>query len=229
MSNESDEIDRGPPRRYLDKQEAIRHLIHGAIRLVMAKEDPFVIQLIAHSADKLLIDVAKKKGTYLELDWELYIKDEYHRDFFNDYRQTYNYFKHADTDFTKQLPVYDIAMLNVMAVFMCAVNYVKLFQISSHHVRVYFWFIQLLMPHIVKIPDPKIHELWQTALDEAFADATPAKFFERVSSHAAKFSLKTDEEAAFDLQDVVNFYRTPISELRSAGDDKREERRRYQN
>jgi hypothetical protein len=220
MSNEPDEIDRGPPRRYLDKQEAIRHLVHGAIRLVMAKEDPFVIQLISHSADKLLIDVARKTGTYLELDWELYIKDEYHRDFFKDYRQTYNYFKHADTDFTKQLPIYDIATLNIMAVFMCAVNYVKLFQVSSHHVRAYFWFIQLLMPHIVKLPDPKFHELFQEAL-EGFADATPAEFFELVSNHATQFSLETDKETTFDLQDVVDFYRTPISELRAAGDEKR--------
>jgi hypothetical protein len=173
MSNESDEIDRGPPRRYLDKQEAIRHLVHGAIRLVMAKEDPFVIQLIAHSADKLLIDAAKKRGTYLELDWELYIKDEYHRDFFKDYRQTYNYFKHADTDFTKQLAIYDIAVLNVMAVFMCAVNYVKLFQVSSHHVRAYFWFIQLLMPHVVKLPNPKFNELFQQALEDSLTLLRP--------------------------------------------------------
>jgi hypothetical protein len=57
-----EEIERNPPRRYLDKQEAIRHLVHG---LIMAKEDPFVIQLVAHSADKLLIDVAKKMGTPL--------------------------------------------------------------------------------------------------------------------------------------------------------------------
>jgi hypothetical protein len=226
MSNQPDEIDRGPPRRYLDKQEAIRHLVHGAIRLVFAKEDPFVIQLIAHSAEKLLIDVAKKKATYLELDWELYIKDEYHRDFFKDYRQTYNYFKHADTDFTKQLPVYDIATLNIMAVFMCAVNYVKLFRVSSHHVRAYCWFIQLLMPHIVKHPDPRLHELFQVAL-EGFVDATPAEFFELVSSHATQFSLQTNEETALDLQDVADFYRTPISKLRSAGDGKREERRQY--
>jgi hypothetical protein len=225
MPNESDEIKRGPPRRYLDKQEAIRHLVHGAIRLVIDKEDPFVIQLIAHSADKLLIDVAKKKGTYLELDWELYIKDEYHKDFFEDYRQTYNYFKHADKDFTKRLPVYDIAILNVMAVFMCAVNYVKLFEVSSHHVRVYFWFVQLLMPNIVKSPDAKFHEMFQETLEKAFVDNTPAEFFELVSKHATQFSLKTKEETAFDLQDVVNFYRTPISELRSAGDERRERRR----
>jgi hypothetical protein len=115
-----------------------------------------------------------------------------------------------------------------MAVFMCAVNYVKLFQVSSHHVRAYFWFIQLLMPHVVKLPDPKFHELWQGALDNAFANATPAEFFELVSRNATQFSLKTEEETAFDLRDVVDFYRTPISELRSAGDEKREKRRQYQ-
>jgi hypothetical protein len=225
MSNEPRRIDRDPPRRCLDKQEAIRHLVHGAIRLVMAKEDPFVVQLIAHSADKLLIDVAKKKGSYLELDWELYIKDEYHRDFFKDYRETYNYFKHADTDFTKQLPVHDIANLNIMAVFICAMNYVKLFQVSSHHVRAYCWFIQLLMPNMMKHPDENLHRRFQEAL-EGLADATPAEFFELVSNRAAQFSLKTDEEKAFDLQDVIDFYRTPISELRSAGDEKRKEGRK---
>jgi hypothetical protein len=71
---------------------------------------------------------------------------------------------------------------------MCAVNYVKLFQVSSHHVRAYFWFIQLLMPQIVKLPDPKFHEFFQEAL-EAFADATPAEFFELVSYNATQFLL----------------------------------------
>jgi hypothetical protein len=28
------EIERNPPRRHLDKQEAIRHLVHGAIQAV---------------------------------------------------------------------------------------------------------------------------------------------------------------------------------------------------
>lgn len=222
MDDDSDEFEREEPRRYLDKQEAIRHLVHGAIRLVLSKEDPFVIHLVVHSADKLLIDVAKKKGTYLELDWELYIKDEYHKRFFKDYRETYNYFKHADSDFNKQLPVHDIAMLNVMAVFLCAVNYTKLFQISSHHVRVYFWFIQTLMPHLVKVPDPKFQEAWQSALETAFFNATPLEFFKLISDHADKFSLKLDEELAFDLQDVLDFYQSPIASLRSANAKRRE-------
>jgi hypothetical protein len=225
MSTDStDDSDREPPRRNLDKQEAIRHLVHGAIRLVMNMEDPFVIQLVAHSADKLLVDAAKKMGTYLELDWELYIKDEYRKEFFKDYRETYNYFKHADTDFTERLPIYDIAGLNVMAVFLCAVNYTKLFQLGSHHVRAYFWFIQLLFPQIVKLPDPKMHDLLQEGL-EAFAGATSADFFKLISSRPAEFGLKINEEKAFDLQDVVNFYSTSMSKLRSDNALLKEKRR----
>src|ERR671933_594726 len=48
------------PRRALDKREAVRHLIHTAIRLIATMEDPFAIHLLIHSADKILIDIAKK-------------------------------------------------------------------------------------------------------------------------------------------------------------------------
>lgn len=61
------------PRRWLGKQEAIRHLTHSAIRLILKQEDPFAIYLIVHSADKLLIDVANKRGEQLNVDWKIYI------------------------------------------------------------------------------------------------------------------------------------------------------------
>jgi len=83
------------------------------------------------------------------------------------------------------------------------------------------------VPHIVKSPDPKFHEMFQEAL-EKFADTTPAEFFDLFLKQATQFSLKTKEETAFDLQDVVDFYHTPISELRSARDEKRDKRRQYQ-
>lgn len=41
------------------KQEAVKHLLHAAIRLLGAREDPFAIHLLIQSADKLLIDLAK--------------------------------------------------------------------------------------------------------------------------------------------------------------------------
>jgi len=85
MSKEIEEDDR-VPRRKLNKQEAIRRLLHTSIRLVMKMEDPFAIHLLVHSADKMLIDIAKKQNKLLRMDWEDYIKPEYHTSFFKHYR-----------------------------------------------------------------------------------------------------------------------------------------------
>jgi len=82
------------------------------------------------------------------------------------------------------------------------------------------------VPHIVKSPDPKFHEMFQEAL-EKFADTTPAEFFDLFLKQATQFSLKTKEETAFDLQDVVDFYHTHQF-LSSARDEKRDKRRQYQ-
>src|SRR5438046_6516059 len=100
--------------REIDKEQAVPYLLHSAIRLIMEGEDPFAIHMLAQSADKLLVDLAKARGEYLKVDWELYIKDEYQAEFFKKHREIYNFFKHADRDFDNALPVKDIIMLNVM-------------------------------------------------------------------------------------------------------------------
>src|SRR4029077_18200065 len=110
------------PRRTINKQEAIRHLLHAAIRLIMNKEDPFAIHLLVQSADKLLIDFVKKSGQELRLDWERYIKPEYRTEFFEHHRAIYNYFKHADRDFGVDLPIYDIMMVNIMTCFFASLT-----------------------------------------------------------------------------------------------------------
>jgi hypothetical protein len=81
------------PRRRIDKQEAVRHLMHTAIRLIAKREDPFAVHLLINSADKLLIDLSKKLGIELRVNWEDYIKPEFHGEFFKKIRETYNYLK----------------------------------------------------------------------------------------------------------------------------------------
>jgi len=150
MSDE-DEYDR-PPRRKLNKQEAVRHLLHTSIRLVMNMEDPFAIHVLVHSADKMLIDIAKRQNKLLRMDWEDYIKPEYHSEFFRLHRKTYNYFKHADEDFSEDLPVRDIAMMNVMQLFMACMNYRTLFNDTTDHITLFAIFMFNIMPHVI-IPD----------------------------------------------------------------------------
>jgi len=45
----------------------------------MNMEDPFTIHLLVHSADKMLIDFAKKQNRPLQMDWEDYIKPKHRR------------------------------------------------------------------------------------------------------------------------------------------------------
>jgi hypothetical protein len=52
-------IKRLEPRRRITKKQAVRHLIHAAVRMIAAAEDPFAIHLVIHSADKLLLDLSK--------------------------------------------------------------------------------------------------------------------------------------------------------------------------
>jgi hypothetical protein len=86
-----------PQGSRLDKKRAIRHLIHVAIRLVMNQENPFAIHLIIHSADKMLFDLAKKRGIEVTINWEK-VSQQHLDQFFNKERATYNYLKHADKD-----------------------------------------------------------------------------------------------------------------------------------
>jgi hypothetical protein len=201
------------PRRLLDKQEAARHLIHGAIRLVINKEDPFIVHLAVHSAEKVLSDVAKSRGLYLHLDWELYIKDEHHKEFFAQHRETYNYFKHANRDSAEGLPVHDIMMLNVMALFMAVVNYSKLYTVFTEHMRLYICFSRILMPNVLAPTE----EQKRAAAESPFLPdkLTPAEFFAAVRAHPELIAPNLLKEKIDDLADILDFYRTPFDELRS--------------
>jgi hypothetical protein len=210
MSKEIEEDDR-VPRRKLNKQEAIRHLLHTSVRLIMKMEDRFAIHLLVHSADKMLIDIAKKRGKLLRMDWEDYIKPEYHSSFFKRYWKTYNYFKHANDDFSEDLPVHDIAMMNVMQLFMSVTNYRTIFEETTDHFTLFAVFIFNLMPQII-IPHDDVGRqiLKNVKIGETM---TPKRFFELFESNSSalpKFWL----EASQDMEDVIDFYHLSFVELR---------------
>ena len=96
MTKNQHTISRLPPERTLDKQEAVRHLIHAATRMLAAKEDPFAIHVLIQSADKLLIDLSRKLGRPVPFNWEQFIKPQYRKTFLEIHRETFNFFKHAD-------------------------------------------------------------------------------------------------------------------------------------
>ena len=205
-----------PPRRTLDKREAVRHLLHTAIRLMMKMEDPFAIHLLVHSADKILIDIAKKRGQELKFDWELYIKDEYHTEFFKRHRATYNYFKHADRDFADDLPVHDIMMINVMTLFIAAVNYGTLFRQHTNHMMLLHGFVMNLVPQIITPPEALKSDFLKSVT--MMQTMTPSRYFETFEENPQALP-QFHSEAAKDLQDIIDFYSLSFSQVR-AGETK---------
>ena len=209
--DERDDTDDRQPRRVLGKQEAVRHLIHSSIRLIMKQEDPFAVHLLVHSADKVLIDLAKKLGRELRADWELYIKDEYHRAFFNRHRSTYNYFKHAKEDFADNLPVHDIMMMNVMTLFVATENYIKLFNERTDHMMLYLIFVMNLSPAIISVDAPMRAELVKSV--GMSQTMTPRRFFEHFEENP-ELLPRFYAEMSKDLEDIIDFYSLSFSQLR---------------
>jgi hypothetical protein len=210
MAVKIDDSDR-PPRRTLDKKEAIRHLIHTSIRMIMRMEDPFAIHLLVHSADKMILDAAKVLGRYPKVDWELYIKDEFHSTFFKRHRETYNYFKHAKSDFGVDLPVHDIMMLNVMTLFIASTNYGDLFGDHTDHMTLFLTFVMNLMPEII-IPNAATAELIKGVASTQ--NMTPSAFFEAFENNSQMLP-RFFSEASKDMQDIVDFYHLSFAQLRS--------------
>ncbi|WP_342740026.1 hypothetical protein [Bradyrhizobium sp. B117] len=112
--------------------EADRHPIHAAVRMVVAGEDPFATHLLIQSADKLLIDLAQySPPKELAMDWSKLIKPDYKQALLKVFRETSNFLKHADRDHSETPHVGDIATSNALQLAACIANYWALFFVRS--------------------------------------------------------------------------------------------------
>jgi hypothetical protein len=203
---------RRPPKRTITKQQAIRHLIHAAVRMIAAGEDPFAIQLIVHSADKLLIDVAKKQKRKLAFNWVKFVKPEYKAAVMETMRETYNFLKHADKDHDQTLHVAEIAKVNILQLALCIVNYHSLFAAMTDHMTLLFNVARFVYPNSLVHPDlrsqfnatlPKIHNI---TLAESLSGWWTDPALMAMLPNLAR-------EKAEDLQDTQFPYSTRISDM----------------
>jgi hypothetical protein len=206
--------DRAPPNRHLDKAEAVRHLLHAAVRMFAIGEDPFAIHLLIQSAEKLLIDLAKNRGIDLAFDWETVIKAEYRREFFKMYRETYNFFKHADKD-TTDLPVHNISEGNAVALTMAIENYKTMFGTLTEHMKLFRFFARLWKPKWFSssmedaVPEEKMESFKRGIA--TLRTATPAEFFNAVRENREDEALESERKS--DVSDAVDFYSTRFEDM----------------
>lgn len=205
-------IKRALPRRTMRKQEAIKHLLHAAIRLMAAREDPFAIHLLIQSADKLLIDLAKHAKKPLSLNWGQSFRPEYQKQFMEIFRETSNFLKHADKDHDAELHVGNIVGFNVMMLAVSTANYFHLFGELSDHMRALQSFAKLIYPSSF------VTEEQRPAFDAslpAFEQMTPADFFDAVLQGEYAIALPNLQTEKFqDLVDNELFYTTSFAKHR---------------
>jgi hypothetical protein len=200
------------PKRKLTKQQAVRHLIHAAVRLIAAGEDPFATHLLIQSADKLLIDLAKHSAAgKLAYDWTTIMKPEYKDALLKVHRETFNFFKHADRDHDKTLHVGDIALSNILQMGVCIYNFHGLSNEFTDHMKLGGAIARLVFPDgFVNDDQRALHE--ESVMD--LGNFTLREFFAALQTEAIlkNFSnLGTEREE--DLQDVTPFFNQPFAKM----------------
>jgi hypothetical protein len=207
-------LPRDPPRRALTKKQALRHLIHAAVRMISSGEDPFATHILIQSADKLLIDLAKRSDKSLSFRWDdpKIIKPEFRDALIEVHRETFNFFKHADLDHDKALHVGDIAMSNVLQLGACVVNYHGLFAEMTDHMHLAWSLARLVFPKGF------VMEAERSKFDEAalsFANEPLSEYLLRFWNDPLFRQIfhKLAEERAADLQDMLPFYSARFSEF----------------
>jgi len=195
----------------LNKQEAIRRLIHAAIRMLAAEEDPFAVHLLIQSADKTLIDVAKKLGKELRVDWELFIKDEHHKEFFTLHRAIYNYMKHGDKDANDEIEIEDIQTRNLLDLYALIANYGATYNTKTRHMHLFQIFVLQLYPDLIVAQGAFKDQLKRSNVDSAYL--TPREFFKQVEENHVMPGLMTERLKDFAV--FGDFYSLTFSEIRA--------------
>jgi hypothetical protein len=141
-----------PARRYINKREGVRHVLHAAIRAALSGEDPFAIHLLGQSAEKVLIDLLENEGIKDPL-FSL-LKPDMRSVFFDIYRESYNFLKHADQDSDGKLTrraggVRNIVGSNDLLLFTSILRYGVLFGSYTQHMWIFLKFAGFLYPGIV--------------------------------------------------------------------------------
>jgi hypothetical protein len=203
-------LDRAPAKREMDKKEGARHLLHAAVRMIIAGEDPFAIHLLVQSADKVITDYAARANKTLTADFAAHIRPEKRKEAYAVLRETYNYLKHADSDWDKLLGVQDLVRLNAITLFACVANFGAVFGETTDHMRLIIALNSMLFPDILK--EETLPAEFKKALD-SLANTTPADMFDIIQEFKALVLPNLSSERTADLADIGDFYDTPFAEL----------------
>jgi hypothetical protein len=103
----------------------------------------------------LLIDVAKNTNKKLAFNFADYLKPDLKTLVLKIFRETYNFFKHADKDHNDRLPVSEIAKMNLLQLAVCAGNYKSVYGEMTDHMLLIYPMSRLTFPDGFEMGDQK--------------------------------------------------------------------------
>lgn len=137
-----------------NKLDAARRQTDAAIRLFFANEDPFAIHTIAAAAQRILRDIAEKRGNS---QWHEAVKQLIRPGMENRFwaatNKAANFLKHADSDADEILEVGE--EVNDLTILSCCVYYTSLGFESTPEMRGFFSWHMVMYPELLLDSDPR--------------------------------------------------------------------------
>lgn len=190
--------DRDEPDRFITKLEGVRHVLHCAIRCTLAGEDPFAINILAQSAEKVVVDILSANGK--PDPFYSMLNPSHSKEFFNAYREPVNFLKHADKDHDGLLPVYDLVRLTDFAILGTIVRLLSLEEPLTGHMRVMLIFMGAQYPRVMNIKEfPAFAEAIEQARQQSSTRGSLAAHLQ----NAVISDARCKSETIVDLADVA--------------------------
>jgi hypothetical protein len=149
----------------INKQLAIRRLIHAAIRQFVDGDDPLAVHLLAMAAVDVMRGYAKAKGKTFRSATD-YVEKGQEGKVLKELKKVYNFLKHSDTDADAILEPNDLDRTNQVVLIGACLNYIAVFDEATHHMQAYLVYCAYDAPdflqddareEIMRLPDA--HEL----------------------------------------------------------------------
>ena len=135
-----------------DKPKVLRSQLDSAVRLVSLEDDFVAAHSIVMACEELFRTWYVQNNLFVDFDYRIFIKDEYHKEYLKTIRADYNFFKHADRDLDDVIEVdhEHFHRRNEVLLFLHIAGYRKVFGEISPVMTAYFQWATIAYPDFIK-------------------------------------------------------------------------------
>ena len=154
----------------LDKEQALERTINASIRMTLMLDDPVPLHVLLLSAYDALREYAKAKAIFIEFELADYIKEEFQKEWVNEYFKKKFYFLKHGTPGTDFVDFNNITFINDMQLLHNMYVYRTIFQRCSAHMQQFSFILAGIYPnlfhwHEMKLPADFAYDLTKISAD----------------------------------------------------------------